>query len=247
MKNATYFGIISTLLILLFSLPTYGADDLLIMTEELPPFNFQESGVNQGFALETFVAVMNNAGFTTSREDVQFYPWVRAYKYVQEKPGTILFSMARTAEREDKFKWVGPVAKLVIGVFGRKEITIESASDINQYTIGTVQDGAPEQLLLKAGVSIKNMERLSHPTPNIKKLSSGRIDLFAFNIPTTKYLFKKLNIDANRFDTVYVLKEAELYIAFHKSTDDKIIKKLQEELDKFKASGDYDQLVSKYM
>ncbi|MGV8495432.1 hypothetical protein ACV342_32445, partial [Pseudomonas aeruginosa] len=37
-------------------------------------------------------------------------PWDRVYQQALSEPGYGVFSTARTPEREDKFKWVGPLA-----------------------------------------------------------------------------------------------------------------------------------------
>src|SRR3546814_11105075 len=40
------------------------------------------------------------------------FPWDRIYKQVLEQPDQGLFSTTFTAEREQQFKWVGPLASI---------------------------------------------------------------------------------------------------------------------------------------
>jgi len=53
-----------------------------------------------------------------------------------------------------------------------------------------IWDGAPEQLLLKAGASEGDLDRGSSLDANLKKLMADRIYIIAFNIPADFYNFK---------------------------------------------------------
>ena len=54
-------------------------------------------------------------------------------------------------------------------------------------------------------------------------------------------------VDVSEFEAVYLLKEGELFIAFHKSTPDSLIEKYQAALDKVKAGPKYQQILDKYL
>ena len=127
---------------------------LEVMTEENAPFNFTEEGVVRGIGVDLFVAAMREAGRPFEAASIRFVPWARAYDTVRETPDTMLFSMARTEEREPLFAWVGPIQTVQIGVLALRSrgIAIASPAALASYRIATVRDGAPEQLLLKAGV-----------------------------------------------------------------------------------------------
>jgi len=73
---------------------------------------------------------------------------------VQNVPGSLLFSTARTSQREKLFKWVGPITDLTIGLVSlkTKNIKLQSIKDADKYRIGTIRDGSPEQLVLEAGI-----------------------------------------------------------------------------------------------
>ena len=80
-------------------------------------------------------------------------------------------------QREKLFKWVGPITDLTMGLVGLKtnSIKLQSIEDADKYRIGTIRDGAPEQLVLAAGIEESNLERIASPEANIKKLHAGRI------------------------------------------------------------------------
>ncbi len=230
------------------------APAILVMTEDLPPFNFAEDGNITGISTEVVRHIFHQSGLEMAQGDIQLYPWARAYHEVKYSPDTALFSMARTAEREDLFCWVGPLLNVAIGAVARKDrhLDIRSIDDFNHYRIGTVRDGAPEQLLIQAGVPLENLERVALPEQNIRKLSSGRIDLFVFNVQTVQYKMVKLGIDPSDYESVYLLKTPSLYLALHKDTAPEIVAKLQKSLDEMKRPDEngvvlFNRIVDKYL
>jgi len=207
-----------------------------ILTEELPPFNFIQDGEIQGISTDLLLILMEKTGTPINRKSIRIMPWPRAYNTVLTQPNSILFSAARTAQREKLFKWVGPITTITTGLIARKDrnIRIDTIEDVQKYSIGTIRDGAPEQLVLKAGIPETSLDRISNPELNIKKLKSGRIDMFAFSVPTTKYLMIKLGLDPDNYEVVYILKEVELYYAFNTTTDDTIIEHMNTALRELK-------------
>ncbi len=234
---------------LLFAQPS-----VRVMTENLPPFNFKKDGQIVGIATEIVQAVFHRAGCAIEQGEIQMYPWTRAYYEVQHLPGTALYSMARTAAREDLFKWVGPISDVTIGVIAKKNrhIKITDIEDFKHYRIGTVRDGAPEQLLVKLGVDSEQLNRLAFPEMNIKKLQTDRIDLFVFNVQTARYLMVTLGINPEDYETVFSLKKMDLYIGLHKNTESTLVAALQAALDELKRPGPdgvspFDHIVRKYL
>jgi len=225
-----------------------------VMTEELPPLSFSRAGAVVGISTDLVRLVFLEAGSPLAADDIKLLPWTRAYQLVQEQPATVLFSMARTAEREPLFQWVGPLSQVTIGLLAEKKrrIRIESAADLANYRIGTVRDGAPEQLLVQAGAKLEQLERVAHPEMNIRKLQSGRIDLFPFSVQTAHYLMLQSGFDPNDFKTVYILKQPMLYVALHRDVDTQLVARLQQALERLQRPGPdgtspYDKIVENYL
>ena len=81
--------------------------ELTVLTENLPPLNYVENGMLVGPSVEIVKEIQRRVG---SDEQIQVYPWARAYKMALADENVILFGMTYTKVREDKFKWVGPLA-----------------------------------------------------------------------------------------------------------------------------------------
>lgn len=228
------------------------AEELTYYSDPLPPFNFVENGRVQGIAVDILREISAMAGTPFDASDVNMIPWVRAYKLAQTQNGAVLFSMARTEQREKLFKWVGPIHSITIGLIGKREMMLSSLDKLAKYRVGTVKDSAPEQMLVRQGIPAIDLRRLASPVLNIRKLAEGRIDLFAHVDMPSAYIMESEGIDPQRFRVVYPLKTLELYIAFNRKTDNAYIARLNEALEELKQPvGDgpsrYTQIIQAYI
>lgn len=213
-----------------------GKSNFNIFTTNLPPFSFEKENMVYGISADILIRLMEKAGNPIERSSIKIVPWARAYREIQKETNTIVFSMARTKEREALFKWVGPISSFSLGLIApkKKKIVINSSNDLKKYRIGSQPDSAPEQLLIKEGIDTKSLERLTRADLNLKKLESGRIDMFAFSVPAAKHMMKQAGMNPNDYETVYVLKNVELYYAFHKNSENKLVMHLNTLLDSMK-------------
>jgi polar amino acid transport system substrate-binding protein len=219
------------------------------MTEQYPPYNFEEDNNIQGITVDTLVLMLQRAGSKQTREDIKLLPWARGYKRVQTEPDTCLFSTTRTEEREHLFKWVGPVAPEVVGLIARKEsnIKVESVEDIKNHKIGTIRNDVAEQYLINAGVGIDDMQRVAETISNIAKLNLGRIDLWAYDENVAMWELKESGFNPADYESVHVLGRKNQYFACHKGTSDTVIQELQAALDALKEDGEYEKILDRYL
>ena len=98
-----------TLFLLLVGTAQARAESLVLLTENLPPFNMAVSGGNfarddgiTGISAETMRLVCQRAGVEC--QQILRFPWERVYNQALNDAGYGLFSVARTAERETLFK-----------------------------------------------------------------------------------------------------------------------------------------------
>ncbi|MGD8668006.1 MAG: transporter substrate-binding domain-containing protein, partial [Desulfobacterales bacterium] len=188
--------------------------DLTILTENLPPLNYVDDGVLVGPSVEIVREIQRRVG---SEEEIQVYPWARAYKMALENENVILFGMTYTKVRHDKFKWVGPLATKRDILVAKKDsgIKIKDLDDAkNVKRIGTLRDDTRGRLLQSQGFT--NLEPVSDEQLNAKKLALGRIDLWAYKIPGLRTVCDLAGVDHTVFEEVYHLREIDLMIAFSK-------------------------------
>ena len=211
------------------------ADELTVLTENLPPLNFVRDGELVGPSVEIVKEIQRRVG---SGEKIQVYPWSRAYKMVLEEKNVVLFGMTHTEERHDKFKWVGPLARKRDILVARKgsNMTIDSLDDAKSVrSIGTLRDDTREEFLLSRGFT--NLEPVSDEQQNARKLVLGRIDLWAYKQPGLKTVCELAGVDYAQVEEVYSLREIDVSIAFSLGTPDAVVRKWQEAFEEMSQDG----------
>lgn len=225
-------------------------DDLTLVTEQYPPYNFEEDGKLQGISVDLLMAALDEAGSNLTKSDIRLLPWAKGFEMAQNKQGTVLFATTRTEERDDLFQWVGPITSTKISLMARKDsnIQIDSLDDIDSkgYTIGVVRDDVGEHLLQDGGVPKANIDSVAKAVLNIKKMERDRIDAWAYEENVALWMIRSNGFEPDNYEPVYELKKGKLYYAFHKDTPDSKVNALQKAVDKVKASDKYEQILNKY-
>ena len=218
--------------------------ELTILTENLPPLNYVDNGVLVGPSVEIVREIQRRVG---SEEQIQVYPWARAYKMALEDENVILFGMTYTKVRHDKFKWVGPLATKRDILVARKssDIKIKDLEDAKKVKrIGTLRDDTRGRLLQSQGFT--NLEPVSDEQLNAKKLALGRIDLWAYKTPGLRTVCDLAGVDHTTFEEVYHLREIDLMIAFSKKTSDSIVQKWKTAFDEMVSDGTIKKIKKKW-
>jgi len=231
MKNL----IVAIASIFLFSAQPLFSAELTILTENLPPLNYLKDGELVGPSIEIVKEIQRRVG---SRDKIQVYPWARAYKMALEDENIVLFGTTHTKARENKFKWVGPLATKRDILVAKKGsgIKIGNLDDAKKVgRIGTLRDDTRELLLKRHGFT--NLEPVSDEQLNAQKLFLGRINLWTYKIPGLRTVCELAGVDHNDFIEVYHLRKIDVSIAFSKKTSDSIVQKWKKAFDEMLADG----------
>ena len=247
LKSGLMFGLLFSSFAAQAELPPYYK--VVLLTENFPPFNMavddknfaRDDGID-GISTEIVREMFKRAGigYTLSLR----FPWDRLYKLTLDKPSYGLFSTTYTPERQPLFKWVGPLAKtgwVLLSAPGNN-ISVASLEEAGKYQIGAYKNDAVSQHLESQGLKPSNALR---DQENIKKLLSGKIDLWATTDPVGRYLAKQEGVTG--LNTVLRFNEAELYLAMNKDTPDEVIERLQKALDELRAEGFVDEMTNNYL
>ena len=196
-----------------FALSMPGAHSLSLVTEEYAPYAW--SGANgdvYGISVDIVTALLLRAKIDGSTP--QILPWARGMAVTQRSADTCLFSTARTQEREDSFKWIGPIARLEWVLFARTEdkVVLNNLQQARPYTVGTYLSNATVVMLRAQGLKV---ELTSSDRVNPRKLKLHRIDLWAVGKTPGLHLLRELHIDG--IEQVFSLANTDLYLACHPS------------------------------
>ena len=232
-------------LLLGLSLPAIATEKLRIVTEELPPFNMTLDGKLTGLCTEIVQAVLDDVGETAQ---IQSMPWARAYDIAMNSENVLIYCMARTAAREQQFKWVGTIAQTDWYLFSLDpNLRLNSLDDARSHQTATVKDDAGEQYLTAQGFAVgRNLQSSNKYEHNYEKLVLGRVDLWIANEMNALYLVRHAGQDPtqvlHRALALPDLGTHGLGMAFSLKTPDATVERFRAGLQRLRDSGRYEAI-----
>ena len=235
--------------IILFTAFSY-AQPLRIVTEKLPPLQFNQSdGAITGAMVDIVNLLLQRTNIESS---IEMFPWARSYQMALERKNTLIFSMLKGEDREDKFIWIGKLFAInsyLVALKSHGTINIDSIEDAKKYSVGSIRQDLAESYLRKNGFTEdENLYLSSDYTVLWQMLFSHRTDLAATNSILWKYEIEDSNLDPKQIEIVYQIPNiaSDLYLAASIGTDKKIINQLKEALAAIKSNGKYQQILQKW-
>ncbi len=221
------------------ALSPFPAKALTLLTEDLPPFNYLHDNAVRGPGVDIVTEVLRSNGLTVPPDAIRVLPWPRAFHLAQNTPDSLLFCTARTPDREQLFRWVGPVMHVSVGVVVRKgnRVVPRQWGDLQGMRVGTVRNTMGEQLLLDKGLSPSLLHAASSPVDAVRMLDAGRVDALVFNIHSMRYIMEQANIDSTQYVVSMNIQKFDLYMAFNPAVDATLLHDLQATLDAMRCNG----------
>ena len=243
---------LSLLALLLGSQPASAGADIIVVTEELPPYNMTVDGKLTGMATEVVQAVLDEVG---EQANIQSMPWARAYDIALNSENVLIYSIARTPQREALFKWVGVIAPTRWYLFSLPgtHFNLKSLEDARQYQIATVKEDVGEQYLIGKGFEVgRNLQSSNKYEHNYQKLKAGRVDLWISNELNAHYLVRQASGNPNE-NAVPQLSLDDLggadglCMAFSVNTSDELVERFRQALARIRADGRYDAIAARWL
>ncbi len=223
------------------------AEDLIIYTEDYAPFNYEEEGKVKGLNVELLLEVLKRAKIEKSDKDIILTSWARGYKETQRRKNTLLFTAARIPQRENMFKWVGPIGASHMALIARTDTNIDiENNNFNTYKYASMKDVRGEQALLDAGTKVENILHVNSTESAAHLLARGRVDAWAYDRIVSFWVLSNLGYDPHDFEVIHTFNKSLHYFAFNKDTDDEIINRMQSALDSVREDGTHRALMEKY-
>lgn len=196
-----------------------GSEALTIYTEVAPPYMVKlPDGEMGGAAVDVVRAIQRRVH---NASPIQEVPWARSYRALQLEPNVLLFLVARTAQRNPLFHWVGPISESVFGLYVKSDspIVLNNLEDAKRLkSIGVYRDDARDQLLTQYGFN--NLDRTVGNIPNVKKLMADRIDAFASSTTSVDALMESAQVPREKVREALPFHTSQTWLAFSKNTPD---------------------------
>ncbi|MFZ6864510.1 substrate-binding periplasmic protein [Undibacterium sp. Ji67W] len=248
--SGVFFSILA-LLVCCMATSLASADTIKIVTEELPPYNFTENGKLTGFSTEVVEAVLDEIKV---KGNFQSMPWARAYETALNSPDILIYSIARTKERESLFKWVGVITPADWFLFSLKSnnLKIANLEDVKKSQTATVNEDVGEQYLLGKGfVKGQNIQSNSNYEINYRKLKLGRVDFWIMNELAANFVVRKYgDVPEQILRKSYHIEnfvQDGFYMAFSLKTSDTFVEKFKQGLESIKKNGKYEAIRKKWL
>ncbi|WP_125784007.1 substrate-binding periplasmic protein [Pseudoalteromonas rubra] len=145
-----------------------------VVTELSPPNQTWLNDQVAGISTELVKAILDTAAL---EGEFYMYPWARALDTAKDKPNTLIYSMAKTPQREALFHWIGPVALFHLGFVTNqspRKIQIETLEDAKQYRLAVQREDVAAQVLHKLGFEFIETADIQH---SYRLLAANKVDL----------------------------------------------------------------------
>lgn len=215
-------------------------EGVTVATTPFPPYVVKEA---EGRVSGPAVAVVRRVCELAEVDcDIRAYPWARAFVTAKSVPNTLIFSIARRAEREELFRWIGTVSPYHVKLFTKKGGSVPAAGrwrDLRSYTLAGQRKDVKAQFLNKNGFKVS---WVTTAESTIKMLYADRVDLVAGDALSLPYRVRQLGLDIDDLAIAADVPDlsSELYLAANADTDEHFIERLGHSLQKIKDSGEFE-------
>lgn len=240
--------IIITALLYLALGSALAAEPYRIVMDEWAPYNYQENGRLTGISTDIVRAIM---ALTGDDFEIHLMPSMRATLTLRNRPRTIMYSLFRTPEREDLYKWVGPIVEESISPY-QLAATAQPINSLEQLMhaprISTRHAGLVPALLHELG--FRNLDKSATSSLQLYlMLLAGRTDIIIGDTPAgVAYYSRELGIAPGTLRRIPLeLFRAPLYIAFSHDSDDALVAAWADALAQLRRSGELERIVQRYL
>lgn len=228
------------------------AEDVVVVTEEFPPYNYTKDGEVTGLATEVVQAVLKELKVSAKPRSL---PWSRAYQLALLEEKVLIYSINRTPEREALFKWVGivtPADQWFLFTTPRSGHRVADLDDARKLRIGTAQGDVGEQFLIGKGfVTGENLKSNVSNRSNYLKLKAGRIDVWIANRLMAAHLVREAGGNPQT-DLVAQYRVTGIgndgsWMAFGARTPDDYVRRFSAGLEAIKRNGVYEAICDRWL
>jgi len=206
------------------------SQSLVAVTEERGLLQYQQDGVAKGPSVDIFNMLMMEAKLSAK---IEFYPWKRAFNKSLREDNTLIFSIARIKEREDKFHWLLKVSDFIrTFVYKKGTQPVVSFEQARGKTISVVRGSIGHQVLVKNGFN-KELYIVTSLEESIALFDSGRVDLLYTDPNSVKnyYIARNLTFDEKIDFSIPPGARKSSYIAIRKEASETLVQRLQRAAD----------------
>lgn len=216
------------------------AQRIVCVTEEMPPLQQKADGRIGGFSTEVVTAALERAGLEYT---LDIFPWARAYAMAHDAPNTLIFSIIRTPEREQAFKWGGEITPILTQIYrlaSRSDVNPANIEEAKRYKTVVIRDDARHRLLASHGfIEGVNMVVVSNIIEQFRALTTfPDVCLIPLSDITMQGRARAAGLDPDALMSLFATGEPQsLQAAFSLKTQDEVVERFSAALESLKREG----------
>jgi polar amino acid transport system substrate-binding protein len=222
------------------------ARDISMLTVEWAP-HYGSDLPEQGLTTAIVKAAFNAVGH---RSEVDFIPWARALKEVEEGKADVVMGAYHSKERERIYHFSDPIYFLELGLIARPGLGVsryETLRDLTPYKIGVSRGFANSEEFDAATYLDKHVA--TFPNLNIRKLFRGRIDMAVMNFDLFRYEARKEGFCISDVEFMEPPLETHgLYLMASRNIPDgaQLMQDFNRGLETIRRNGEFDRIVGRF-
>ena len=221
------------------------AQSLQIYTEISPPLQMQGAdGKLVGIGADTVQEIQKRIG---NKDPIRVVAWSWGYAAALQEPNVLLFSMARSAQRDPLFQWVGPIAESSYCLWMKADakVVVKSLDEARSlHAIGVYQDDVRDQYLSQLG--FRNLIRSTDNEVNAGRLALGSLDAFAGSAAEIASAAKAAGYQPADFKKAIPLFKLQAFLAFSRNTPRATVAVWKNALEAMRKDGTFERIFHKY-
>ncbi|MCO4798953.1 MAG: transporter substrate-binding domain-containing protein [Colwelliaceae bacterium] len=238
-----------TILVLFYS--SFGiANQLRFVAEDLPPFHYyDENNKPVGALVEVIEELMTSVEIPFK---IELMPFARSYGLTINNENVIMFSLMKSPDRQEFFRWIGQSYKskaYLVGLNSRTDIKINKLDQAKSFVVGTIRGYHSEKYLKNAGFTDnKNL----HLSVNYKHmwnmLFEQHIDFILTNFVAIEREMESIGFHKNEIKPIIELHDfpGDLFLATSLSTNELNVTAISNALKQIKDNGTYAKIMKKW-
>jgi polar amino acid transport system substrate-binding protein len=231
--------------VLLLALSAPVQAQLRLLTENAPPMSFTRDGEPSGLSVEVVRALLARTG---DNGQIEVMPWTRALHLAQQQEDIALFSTVRTAEREHRFQWVGPIVVGTTSFYSLKSRDL--VIDTLQQAAASGPLALPKQWYTYETLSSKGFTNL-YGVPSSRQmmvmLKHGRVKLIATEDLTLAGELAAVDLKPQDVTAHVPFMRSAYYIAFSPQTSVVRVVRWQRALQQMHEDGSLEAILRRWL
>jgi len=217
---------------------------LRLLTEGAPPSSYMLGDEVSGYSVTVVREILRRLQVGA---EIEMSSWSRGYHRIKSSAQPMaLFAMSRIPQREELFKWVGPLYFQNWAFYARQDSDLEISSLDEAAAvprIGTYREDAKELYLRTHGFS--NLVQSKDNVAAVRRLVAGQLDLWVASDFKVPCIVAQAGIDPQDLKQVLNFKSVGDFIGFSLATPDSVIRDWQDVLDDMRQDGTLDFLLQR--